>query len=176
MQPKIHISFAPENTGSVSALFYLESEVDIYGWYGASTSRRFSAGFFMAEHFYANRATILHHSLYGDVYGPWIADYPLARSGSSCPVPEAIRHELERIQSEFTQEWLFFKNDLAIDAELAAYQAQDFPVNTLNIKHKRLHRLTRRDGDWSYSTVGTDLNLVEFLQKNLRFNRRGITV
>ncbi len=175
MQPKIYISFFPENLGVVSALFYVEAEADIFGWYGTSNSRRFYAAFFMAENFYAKRATVLHRSLYGDVYGPWTADYPPARGRSRCPLPETIRHELERIQFEFISEWLFFKTDPAIDAELAAYQCHSLPVNTLNIKFKRLRRLNQRNGAWSYSTAGTDLNVLEFLQKYLRFHPRGMT-
>ncbi len=174
MQPKIHISFFPENAGLVSALFYVEAEADIFGWYGTSSQRRFCAAFFMAENFYAKRATVLHRSLYGDVYGPWIADYPPNRSRNRCPLPETIRHELERIQFEFISEWLFFKNDPAIDAELAAYQGQNLPVNALNIKSRRLRRLSRKDGTWTYSTAGTDLNVPEFLQKHLRCHQCGV--
>ena len=172
MQPKIHISFFPKNAGSVSALFYVESEGNIYGWYGTSSSRRFSAAFFMAENFYAKHTTILHRSLHGDVYGPWIADYPPTRGRNRCPLPEAIRHELERLQFEFMEEWLFFKTDPAIDSELAAYQQRGLPLNTLNIKFKRLKRLVESNSIWSYATSGADLNVMEFLQKYLRLNRR----
>ncbi|OGS98261.1 MAG: hypothetical protein A3K04_10000 [Gallionellales bacterium RBG_16_56_9] len=174
MQPKIHISFSPENAGLVSALFYVESQADIFGWYATSSSRGFCAAFFMAENFYANGATVLHHSLYGDVYGPWIVDFPPTRSQGRCPLPETVQHELERIQFEFISEWLFFKSDSRIDDELVAYQEQDLPINTLNIKCKRLKRLIPQDGGWIYSTAGTDINVLEFLQKHLRFNRRGM--
>ena len=64
---------------------YVEADADIFGWYGTSSQRRFCAAFFMAENFYAKRAHILHRSLYGDVYGPWIADYPPTRGRSRCP-------------------------------------------------------------------------------------------
>lgn len=175
MQPKIHISFFPKNAGSVSALLYVESEGDIYGWYGTSTSRRFAAAFFMAENFYAKHTTILHRSLHGDVYGPWIADYPPARSKNRCPVPETLRHELERMQFEFMDEWLFFKTDPAIDGEVAAYQEKGLPLNTLNVKFKRLKRLIERNSNLTYATSGADLNVMEFLQKYLRFNDRSMS-
>lgn len=170
MQPKVHISFFPKDTVSIHAVFYVEAEADIYGWYGVGGSNRFSGAFFMVENFYATRATVLHRSVHGDVYGAWVADYPRNRDGdrNRCPVPEALRHELERIQSEFMQEWLFFKNDPDIDSELALYRTKDLPINALNIRFNRLHRFTKREPDWSYSTSGADLNVIEFLQKNLR--------
>ncbi|MGB7480454.1 MAG: hypothetical protein WA924_09010 [Burkholderiaceae bacterium] len=176
MQPKIHISFFPRNAGSVSALFYVESEVDVYGWYAASNSRRFAAAFFMAENFYAKHTTVLHRSLHGDVYGPWIADYPPAHGKNRCPVPEAIRHELERLQFEFVDEWLFFRNDPAVGGEIAAYQQQGLPLNTLNIKSKRLKRMSEYDSALCYATAGADLNVMEFLKKYLRFHDRGALV
>jgi len=174
MQPKVHISFLPKNPGAVSALFYVEREADIYGWYAASNSRRFTAAFFMAENFYARRTTVLHRSLHGDVYGPWIADHPPARVGNRCPLPEALRHELERLQFEFVDEWLFFRTDPAIDGELAAYRQHGLPLTTLNIKSKRLKRLSEFDSMLYYATAGADLNVMEFLGKYLRCRTPGV--
>jgi hypothetical protein len=176
MQPKIHISFFPESLATVSALFYVESGADVYGWYASSNQRRFAAAFFMGENFYAKCPTVLHRSLDGDVYGLWIADYPPTKSRNRCPLPESIRHELERLQSEFMEEWLFFKTDPAVAPELAAYRQKGLPVNTLNIKYRRLHRLTPQNSSWTYSTAGADLNVMEFLQKYLRFKDRSMAL
>lgn len=168
MQPKIHISFSPQKTVSIYAMFYLETEADIYGWCGAGGGDRFSGAFFMVENFYATRATVLHRSVLGDVYGAWVADYPRNRDGDRCPVPEAMLHELERIQSEFMQEWLFFKNDPDTSSELALYRTKELPINALNVRFHRLGRFIKREPTWSYASAGADLNVIEFLQRHLR--------
>jgi len=174
MQPKVHISFFPQHPGTVSALFYVESETDVYGWYATNGSRRFVAAFFMAENFYAKHATVLHRSLHGDVYGAWTADQPPAHVRNRCPLPEALRHELERLQFEFVEEWLFFRTDPAIDGEIAAYRQHGLPLNTLNIKSRRLKRLSRFDGELRYATAGADPNVMEFLKKYLRCRQPGL--
>ncbi len=172
MQPKIYISYSPGKPGSIFALFYFESGNDLYGWHIEARSLYFSAAFFMVEHFYANRSPHLYRSIQDDVYGPWIIDYPPTRDEIRCPVPESIGHELERIQSRFVEEWLFFKTDAHTEAELSAYREHELPVQEVNIKTKRLHRLHQQETSKIYMTPGIDLNVVQLLRKYWRLSEK----
>lgn len=170
MQFKTYISYSPVKLGSVFAVFYFESGNDIYGWHIEARSHYFSAAFFMMDHFYASQPSSLYRSIEDDVYGPWTIDYPPTKDFMRCPMPESIGHELERMQSEFIEEWLFFKNDPGIDSELAAYAEHDLPLHTVGIKTKRLHRLDKRYATWTHVTPGVNLNIVELLRKYWRLS------
>ena len=172
MQPKIHIHYSPGHPGSISALFYIEFDADLYGWCTQAKGSRFSAEFFMLENFYANHATVLYRSLEDDVYGPWVSVLPLVTDEIRCPLPEPVRHELERIQSRFVEEWLFFKNDPTSSLELAAYQSQQLSVQAVNIKSRKLNRLERNMDGWEHSTPGIDFNVIDFFQKHWRFREK----
>lgn len=172
MQPKVYISFSPGKPGSVFALFYFEAGKDLHGWHIEARNQYFSAAFFMVENFYANRSPCLYRSIEDDVYGPWITDYPPARDDIRCPVPESVGHELERLQSRFVEEWLFFKEDDHIEAELAYYQEHGLPIHEVNIKSRRLHRFQKQGANWIHASAGTDLNIVQLLKKYWRLSEK----
>jgi len=172
MQPKIYISYSPSKPGSIFALFYFESGADIYGWHIETRTPYFSAAFFMVENFYADHPSRLYRSVEDDVYGPWTIDYPPTRDEIRCPVPEALGHELERLQSVFVDEWLFFENDVHIETERVAYQEHGLPVCAANIKWRRLHRLHKGGISWIYATPGLDPNLVQLVRKYWRLNEK----
>lgn len=168
MQPKINIHYTIGQLGSVAALFYIASEADVYGWHIHAQGHYFSASFFMIENFYTNRSTLLYRSLEDDVYGPWITDFPPADNEIRCPLPEPVRHELERIESKFVEEWLFFENDPGSAPELAAYKSQRLPIHAVNVKSRKINRLEKKKVDWGHSTPDIDANILDFLQKYWR--------
>ncbi|WP_019140633.1 hypothetical protein [Noviherbaspirillum massiliense] len=170
MQFKTYISYSPVKPGSVFAVFYFEKGNDVYGWHVEARSHYFSAAFFMIDHFYANHPSRLYRSIEDDVYGPWAIDYPPMKNEIRCPVPESIGHELERMQSMFVEEWLFFKNDPGVDPELATYESQGLPVHAVGIKAKRLPRLDKNHSSWIYATPGMNSNVVELLRKYWRLS------
>lgn len=172
MQPKAYISYSPGKLGSVFALFYFESGADIYGWHIEARGLYFSAAFFMIENFYAESVPRLYRSVQDDVYGPWITDYPPTKDEIRCPVPESVSHELERLQSRFVEEWLFFNDDAHLDAELAAYHALGLPVHEVNIKSRRLPRLNKEAPNWTHMTPGIDTNVVQLLRKYWRLSEK----
>jgi len=172
MQPKVYISYSPGKLGSVFALFYFESGVDLYGWHIEARSQYFSAAFFMVENFYADRSPRLYRSIEDDVYGPWIIDSPPTKDEIRCPVPESVGHELERMQSRFVEEWLFFKNDVHIESELAACEALGVPVHEVNIKSRRFPRLQKENSTWTFMLPGIDLNVVQLLRKYWRLSEK----
>lgn len=172
MQPKVYISCSPGKLGSIFALFYFESGVDLYGWHIEARSLYFSAAFFMVENFYANRSPRLYRSVQDDVYGPWSIDYPPTKDEIRSPIPESVGHELERMQSRFVEEWLFFRNDVRIDAELDAYETLGLPVQEVNIKARRLHRLDKVSNSWTHASPAIDLNVVQLLRKYWRLSEK----
>lgn len=172
MQPKTQIRYLPDEPSSVAMLFYVESGVDVYGWYSHAEKDNFSAAFFMLENFYIDRPSALYRSIEDDVYGPWLSDCPPSDIEIRCPLPEPVRHELERLQSNFADDWLFFENDPAVAQEFLAYGNHRLVIHAVNVKSKKLNRLEKNKGDWEYKSQGMDLNLMDFIQKHWRANEK----
>jgi hypothetical protein len=170
MQPKSYISYAPDKHGYVFALFYFESNADIYGWHIEAKSHYFSAAFFMIENFYAHQAACLYRSIEDDVYGPWTIDYPPTKGEIRCPVPESVGHELERLQSRFVEEWLFFGDDRNVAAERSAYRELGLHPQEVNIRSRRLARLGKEERSWACASAAIDFNIVDLLRKYWRLS------
>jgi hypothetical protein len=174
MQPKIHLRYSPGPTGFVSAMFYVEVEADVYGWYAEARQRRFSAAFFMLENFYAPHTPVLYRSVEDDVYGSWIQDTIVSGEQVRCPLPEPVRHELERIQSVFVQDWLFFENDPEAEPERRIYDERRLTLLAVNVKSRKLARLEKQGlALWEHSTPGSDPNVMDFLGKQWRVSGKG---
>lgn len=174
MQPKVHIRYSQDKPSFVSAIFYLESARDVFGWYVHATDKRFSAGFFMIENFYTRSATVLYRSVDNDLYGDWTMDHPPTRQHCRCPVPDSMGHELERIQSLLVDEWLFFHDDPNVLAELTAYREHGLATHAVNVRCKKLTRLDRAKSEWSHRTPGIDLNVADFLEKHWRVTGKSV--
>ena len=168
MQPAAYLCHSLALPPTLATCFYLETGNEIHGWYLHSREHRFGAAFFMLENFYAPGPARLYRSKQDDVYGPWVSDYPRRRAELSCPLPEFFRHELERLQSLFVQEWLFFENDPGATSEITLYERHDSPVCAVNIKHRKLHRLSRQRSCRECRLAGFDMHVLEYLQKHLR--------
>ena len=168
MQPKVYLSYSRKKPCALTALFYIEQEIDLYGWYISAGSRCLSNAFFMVENFYSETTPVLYRSLADDVYEPWTIDLPPTQSIIRCPLPAEIGHELERMQSRFIEEWLFFASDLDVDADLAAYHAHHLPVQMANIRYRKLQALVADGDEWVHVTAGADFNVAQFLEKNWR--------
>lgn len=172
MQPKTYIAHTPGKLGNVFALFYCESGTDLYGWHMEARGSYFSAAFFMAEHYYSQRPQRLYRSVQDDVHGPWTIDYPPMRGRIRCPLPDSIIHDLEAMQSRFVEEWLFFKDDPHDERDIAAYNMLGLPVHEVNIRSRRLHKLSRSGPLWVYMTPGVDPNIVQLLHKYWRLSEK----
>jgi hypothetical protein len=169
MQPKVYVSYSQKRPHVVTALFYIEREIHLYGWFMAAGHRAMSQAFFMLENFYADTTPVLYRSLSDDVYDPWIIDSPRAESPIRNPLPADIGHELERLQSQFVDEWLFFETDGDAADELAAYQARGLPLHAANIKCRRLGRLHQECDEWVHVTPGIDFNVAGFIETNWHY-------
>ena len=169
MQPTIYLCQSEASSPTVSACFYLEAGIEIYGWRIYSKKHRFGAAFFMLENFYAGQRANLYRSIENDVYGPWMSDCPRRYDPIRCPLPEMVRHELERFQSLFVQEWLFFENDPDADTEIEFYEKRSLPVCAVNIKFRKLSRLKKQQKTCEYRMPGFDVHVLDYLKKHLRF-------
>jgi len=173
MQARLYITVSQEKSGSLQALFYYNhSGPDVYGWHVESKGHYCSSGFFMLENFYSSRATRFYRSMHDDVYGPWAIDYPPSHDEFRSPVPEAICHELESMQSRFVEEWLFFREEQSADSDITAYREHAMPIQEVNVKWRRLPRFGRQGTHWTYTSVGVDLNIVELLKKYWRLSEK----
>jgi hypothetical protein len=172
MQPKHYISYTPEKLGRVFALLYFEQGTEMYGWHIDARSHYFSAAFFAVENFYADKATRLYRSILDDVYSPWIIDHPPSKEKIRSPLPDAVSHELERVQSRFVEDWLFFGDDPHVDAEHAAYGRLGLQLHEVNIRSRKLGRLERKQGTWTAMTAGFDLHVVALLRKYWRLSEK----
>ena len=179
MQPKVYLSYARKKPCALTALFYIEKEIDLYGWYLVAGSECLSHAFFMIENFYSEISPVLYRSLADDVYEPWTMDFPPAQSSIRCPLPAEIGHELERMQSRFIEEWLFFQNDVngsagvaaAVAAEVAAFHAHGLPIQMANIRGRKMQCFDKHADVWRHVTAGADVNVAEFLEKHWRMTR-----
>jgi hypothetical protein len=172
MQPKHYISYTPEKLGRVFALLYFEHQKELYGWHIDARRSYFSAAFFAIESFYADRSTRLYRSILDDVYGPWIVDYPPSKGEIRSPLPDAVSHELERVQSEFVEDWFFFGDGPNLEAERAAYCRLGLPLHEVNIRSRKLGRLEKRPDAWTAMTAGFDSNVVPLLRKYWRLSEK----
>ncbi len=166
MQSKFCIRYASDHHALLSALFYIEDGSDLYCWHAQLCDHNLIAAFYAIEDFYEEQTCVLHRSLEDDVHGPWVtlaADSTLL--GVRCPVPEALRHELERLQSRFVEEWLFFENDPASRPACRAYETQQLPLHAVNINLKKLARMACADRVWQHHNAGFDENVLELVQK-----------
>ncbi len=172
MQPKFTICYSPERPGYVTASLYVPSIADIHGWHLEAKKEYFSAAFFTVENFYAEHAMHLYRSVQDDVYSPWTIDYPPAGDRIRCPMPEVICHELERLQSRFVHDWLFFKDDPNASAEVDAYNMLGLPVHDVNVRPRRMHRFERKGNVWRCMSAGADQNVDEMLRKYWRLGEK----
>jgi hypothetical protein len=163
MQPHTALRFSNTAPCHLEAVFFLSAQKDVYGWYAEAEGERQRAAFFMLENFYSDRTPLFYRSLQDDVYGDWVRDQPYYDK-VRCPLPEPLRHELERLQSNFVDEWLFFPEDPAASAEASAFAERGLPVQSINIKSRRLARMERQQGEWVYATAPADRSMLDFLQ------------
>ena len=172
MQPYFYLAFTPRGVGVVAATFYFVQAENVYGWFIGARNNGCAAGFFALERYYSRETTIYWRSLEDDVHGEWEAAVIGAVTAASGPVPEAIRHELARLQSAFADEWLFFPEYPGAEGEIEAYRKLELPVETVNIRPAQFHRFDQSQPTWIYASPGIDLNVIAYLGDHWMLDHR----
>jgi len=174
MQPRFYLANTPRGVGVSAALFYVPDRESVYGWFTGARNHGCESMFFALEHYYAKEPTIFWRSMEDDVHGRWAAGDTAKVTDTHCPVPEAMCHELERLQSEFADEWLFFLGDPRAAREVNDYWRLGLPVGQVNVRSSQLQRFDQTQPTWTYASPGTDLNLVSYLGKHWKLDYRGL--
>lgn len=173
MQPHFYLAYTPRGAGVAAATFHLAQGENVYGWFIGARNHGSSAAFFALERYYSREPTIYWQSVEDDVHGPWKADVAgTVTAAAGGPVPEAIRHELARLQSEFADEWLFYPEDRRAEREVEAYRKLELPVETVNVQAGQFHRFDQSQPTWVYASPGIDLNLMAYLGDHWTLDHR----
>ena len=167
IEPHVHVAYAHRGAGILCAAFWFAQGDSVYGWFTGARAHEHPASFFMLEHYYSTRETVCYRSVEDDVYGPWVVASTAGETkiDRPVPVPEALCHELERLQDAFVREWLFFEDDPEHEAEAAALRARELPVLAVNFRPWKLGKLQTGAPVWTYTSPGADLHPVVFLSK-----------
>lgn len=163
-----YLAYTPRGAGLLSAVCYFALNENIYGWYTGAQSNSFPASFFLVERFYSMHATAFYRTLESDVYGTWVLEFPplQQRLDRPVPVPENLCHQMTQMQIAFSREWLFYCDDPTAASEIEAFRHMQLPLQLVNIKSKRLNKLTRDEPVWIYASPNLDVNVIEHLRDN----------
>jgi hypothetical protein len=164
-QPQHYIAYAPHGLGLECALCYFVEGAHVYGWWTGFKDYQYPSAFFMIEHYFSDRNTILYATEGADIYGGWRYDYSrrAPKLDSAIAVDDAICHKLERLQDAFANEWLWYRGDPGSDEEARAYERAELAVQDVNLKHRQLGKLRKDAPVWIERSRGLDLGIVDYL-------------
>lgn len=166
-QAHAHLGFAPRGVGLLYAAMWLAHGKDILGWFMGDRAGESVAAYFELQAYYEPGNPRLQYTLQDDIYGPWVE----ATQGGAVPRPqpaaitEPIGHDLQQLQQQFCQHWLFFGDDPARRAEAAALTARELAVRKVNIRPERLAKFHHGAAVWRYDAPGADLHILEWLSR-----------
>jgi len=167
VQAHAHLGYAPRGVGLLYAALWFEQGADIYGWFIGDASGESRAAYFVLRNHYAHTSAEFMRSVQDDIYGPWVevtasGEMPLAHAP---PVPEALCHELARLQDQFVRHWLFVRDDPTATAQVSALQARELAVRAINPRADRLGKFHIGAAVWRYDAPGADLRVLELLSR-----------
>lgn len=151
--PKVFLAYAPRGSGLRCALAYLSSERDAYGWFvGPRDDTSVASCFFLLEEFYTNRLTRDEAVDQSELHAAWSLD-------------DRRRHELAQMQDAFAREWLFYRDDPRSAAELQAYAEAELATGEVNVRFKRLAKLSTAQPNWTYYSQRFERPVLNYLAK-----------
>jgi hypothetical protein len=165
MEPCVHIAYAPRGAGVLGAVLWFEQRNDVFGWFTGAKAYEHPAAFFMLAGYHFGSEPTCYRSAQNDVYGGWLAATQAGERpiDPPSPLPDAVGHELERLQDAFVREWLIYDDAAADRSEIARLHDLSLPVLDLNIRASKITKLRTDAAVWTYSSPGADLNGVRFL-------------
>lgn len=167
IEAHVHLAYAPRGVGLLYAVQWFAKGDHIYGWFIGSKDGGHRAHYFMLQDYFSLRDTHFFRSAENDVYGAWV---DVRRTGEFAlshppPVPDALCHELNRLQDQFVAHWLFFDDDPASADEAAALRSRTLPVRHVNIRASRLDKLRTAPAVWRFDSPDADVNVLNHLSK-----------
>ena len=174
VQAHAHLGYAPRGVGLLYAVFWFAHGDDVLGWFIGARNGEPRAAYFVLPDYYSSGRTSLLRSVQDDMYGPWVeaqpdGDLPLPHPP---PLPEALCHELVRLQDQFIRHWLFFADDPETHDEAEAVAARELAVGAVGIRPARLGKLRTAAAVWRYDAPGADLNVLIELSKRWPLDHR----
>lgn len=168
IEPKTYLAFAPRGPGLMCALFYFTDARSVYGWYTGSRAGEFPARFFALEDYFSPHEAGYYASRADDVYSGWTrrtktGETPL---DPPAPVPEALLHDLERLQDAFASEWLVYAEDTRAAEHARAYAERELPFGPVALRVDKLGKLRTGAAVWTYASPDCDLNIVDHLRRH----------
>lgn len=166
-QAHAHLGFSPRGVGLLYAMLWLEHEGHVLGWFIGDKDGEPVAAYFMLQGYYEAGTAPFLRTLQDDVFGPWVE----ATSSGDAPRPqpaaisEPMGHDLQRLQQEFSNHWLFFGDDPARRAEAAALVARELAVRRVNVRPERLDKFRHGAAVWRYDAPGADVHVLERLSR-----------
>ncbi|HUG26353.1 hypothetical protein [Piscinibacter sp.] len=176
-QAQVHLAYAPRGVGLLYAVMWFAVGDHVYGWCIGSKDGGHLAFYFMLQDYFAHGETHLYRSVEDDVYGAWVEARPAGDMvlPHPPPVPEAVCHELNRLQDQFVRHWLFFDDDPLVDDEAQAMRARELSVRHVNIRASRLDKLATAAAVWRFNSPDADAQVLDFLSRRwpLDFDAQG---
>ncbi len=165
--PQTFIAFAPFGVGILCALFYIEREKDLYGWWIGARDTEYHSAYFKLEDYFTTRPTRFYTTAGMDLLGGWRYLYSSRQAELDKPivVEDDIVHELDHLQDMFIAEWLFFEEDAGADEDRAEYDRANFPLRHVNLRTKRLAKFSQREPTWIYRSHGFNREVMLYLQR-----------
>lgn len=166
-EPETYLAFSPKGRGLLCALVYTTTERDVLGWWTGAQRDHFHSAFFMLEDFFTPQPQRFLATHAGDIYGGWVYDYAREhpRLQEAIPIDDEACRVLERMQSDFATEWLFYLDTPGHDDDIARYRAEGMPLHSVNLKHRRLQRLDHAGHPWEHISHNADMNILDYIQE-----------
>ena len=163
--PAAFLAYAPRGAGLLCGVVYRSWGDHVAGWWTGAAQAEARSAYFLAEHFFGPAHRTLLASEGNDLYGGWQYDFSRSRAPLADPVPceDGLCHELERIQFQFSREWLVFDDDPEAIAESEAYADGELSTGPVLIRHAMLNKLSKGNAVWTYGSPTLDLNVIGFL-------------
>lgn len=163
IQAHAHLGFAPRGVGLLYGLLWFPHGNDVLGWYIGAIDGGYVAAYFVLQDYYVDAPTRFLRSAQNDLHGPWLQS--AAQGGDLTvphppPVPEALCHELVRLQNEFVRHWLFYGDDPEAQGEADALRARELSVRAVNVQAARLNKFHTGAAEWRYDAPGADTGVL----------------
>ncbi|MGH8677931.1 MAG: hypothetical protein ACREUQ_06215, partial [Burkholderiales bacterium] len=95
--------------------------------------------------------------------GGWQYDYSRnpAQLDSALEVDDDICHRLDELQDAFIGEWLFYRDDPRAAADAEAYSRDEIALGAVNIRHRRIAKLSRLQAVWTFYSKDFERQVLE---------------